>query len=72
MVEYLAGSVGIDIYPNTKGFGEELRRKLARYADDDFDVRVTPDVDMSRWRRKGVSRMMASSRMLRFVAMTPI
>lgn len=50
MVEYLAGSVGIDIYPNTKGFGEELRRKLARYADDDFDVRVTPDVDMSRWR----------------------
>ena len=29
MVEYLAGSVGIDIYPNTKGFGEELRRKLA-------------------------------------------
>lgn len=50
MVEYLAGSVGIDIYPNTKGFGEELRRKLARYADEDFDVRVTPDVDMSRWR----------------------
>lgn len=50
MVEYLAGSVGIDIYPNTKGFGEELRRKLARYADDEFDVRVTPDVDMSRWR----------------------
>ena len=44
MVEYLAGSVGIDIYPNTKGFGEELRRKLARYADEDFDVRVTPDV----------------------------
>ncbi|MBT1161204.1 hypothetical protein [Bifidobacterium sp. SO1] len=52
MVLYKAGSVGIDIYPDTTGFGTKLRAALARYSDESVPVHVDvkTDVDDSGYR----------------------
>lgn len=49
MAEYEGGSVGITIWPDTTGFGMELRRKLAKYADDGLTIPLNVDVDDARW-----------------------
>lgn len=51
MAMYEAGAVGINIYPDTTGFGFELRRKLARYEDDGITIPLNIDVDDASWNR---------------------
>lgn len=43
MVLYTAGEVGINIRPDTRGFGAELRRKLAKYGDITLPVNFDAD-----------------------------
>ena len=45
MAIYEGGAVGISIYPDTTEFGFELRRKLAKYADDSLTIPLNIDVD---------------------------
>lgn len=49
MAVYEGGAVGISIYPDTTEFGFELRRKLAKYADDDLTIPLNIDVDDANW-----------------------
>ncbi len=49
MAIYEGGAVGISIYPDTTEFGFELRRKLAKYADDDLTIPLNIDVDDANW-----------------------
>lgn len=49
MAIYEGGAVGISIYPDTTEFGSELRRKLAKYADDDLTIPLNIDVDDANW-----------------------
>ena len=49
MAVYEGGAVGISIYPDTNDFGAELRRKLARYADESLDIPLNVDVDDASW-----------------------
>lgn len=49
MAVYEGGAVGISIYPDTTEFGSELRRKLAKYADDDLTIPLNIDVDDANW-----------------------
>lgn len=49
MAIYEGGAVGISIYPDTTEFGSELRRKLAKYADDDLTIPLNIDVDDTNW-----------------------
>lgn len=49
MAIYEGGAVGISIYPDTTEFGFELRRKLAKYADDDLTIPLNIDVDDENW-----------------------
>lgn len=49
MAIHEGGAVGISIYPDTKDFGSELRRKLAKYADDDLTIPLNIDVDDANW-----------------------
>lgn len=49
MAVYEGGAVGISIYPDTTEFGFELRRKLAKYADDSLTIPLNIDVDDANW-----------------------
>lgn len=49
MAIYEGGAVGISIYPDTTEFGFELRRKLAKYADDSLTIPLNIDVDDANW-----------------------
>lgn len=49
MAVYEGGAVGISIYPDTTEFGFELRRKLAKYEDDDLTIPLNIDVDDANW-----------------------
>lgn len=49
MAVYEGGAVGISIYPDTTEFGFELRRKLAKYADDNLTIPLNIDVDDANW-----------------------
>lgn len=49
MAIYEGGAVGISIYPDTTEFGSELRRKLAKYADDSLTIPLNIDVDDANW-----------------------
>ena len=49
MAVYEGGAVGISIYPDTTDFGFELRRKLAKYADDNLTIPLNIDVDDANW-----------------------
>lgn len=49
MAVYEGGAVGISIYPDTTEFGSELRRKLAKYADDSLTIPLNIDVDDANW-----------------------
>lgn len=49
MAVYEGGAVGISIYPDTMEFGFELRRKLAKYADDNLTIPLNIDVDDANW-----------------------
>lgn len=49
MAVYKGGAVGISIYPDTTEFGFELRRKLAKYADDSLTIPLNIDVDDANW-----------------------
>nr|DAH59871.1 MAG TPA: tail tape measure [Caudoviricetes sp.] len=49
MAVYEGGAVGISIYPDTTDFGFELRRKLAKYADDSLTIPLNIDVDDANW-----------------------
>ena len=49
MAVYEGGAVGISIYPDANDFGAELRRKLARYADESLDIPLNVDVDDASW-----------------------
>lgn len=49
MAIYEGGAVGISIYPDITEFGFELRRKLAKYADDDLTIPLNIDVDDTNW-----------------------
>lgn len=49
MAVYEGGAVGISIYPDTMEFGFELRRKLAKYADDSLTIPLNIDVDDANW-----------------------
>lgn len=49
MTIYEGGAVGISIYPDTTEFGFELRRKLAKYADDSLTIPLNIDVDDANW-----------------------
>lgn len=49
MAIYEGGAVGISIYPDTTEFGSELRRKLAKYADDSLTIPLNIDVDDTNW-----------------------
>lgn len=49
MAVYEGGAVGISIYPDTTEFGFELRRKLAKYADDSLTIPLNIDVDDTNW-----------------------
>lgn len=49
MAVYEGGAVGISIYPDTTEFGFELRRKLAKYADDSLTIPLNIDVDDASW-----------------------
>lgn len=47
---FIGGKIGIDIRPDTTGFGAELDAKLRRYASKDFSVPVRFDPDAARYR----------------------
>lgn len=49
MAVYEGGAVGISIYPDTTEFGFELRRKLAKYADDSLTIPLNIDVNDANW-----------------------
>lgn len=49
MAVYEGGAVGISIYPDTTEFGFELRRKIAKYADDSLTIPLNIDVDDANW-----------------------
>lgn len=49
MAIYEGGAVGISIYPDTTEFGFELRRKLAKYAEDSLTIPLNIDVDDANW-----------------------
>ena len=47
---FIGGKIGIDVKPDTTGFGAELDAKLRRYAAKDISVPVRFDPDAARYR----------------------